>query len=283
MGRFRNGYGQKFINTSQIIQTTFFQKMFLHCKLFIISFCISFSETSLSYNVHTHHDHKPSSAFLSFPVLPQLLFLRRLHGYDTCTVMRGSNRPAGCNFGISQVSIESLQERIGVVFHNKSLLEQALVHRSTVKNNLDSNQRLEFLGDAILGMVVADFLYRSYPHLREGELTAIRKEVVNSQALAKVARMIGLGDWITMTDLEAHTGGRKKESILADATESVIAAVYLDQGLQSASDLVMRWVGEMVEQASSNPDIALAAWRAHGANCVHHPLALKAIELSWHV
>jgi dsRNA-specific ribonuclease len=168
---------------------------------------------------------------------------------------------------ISPGSLKKLEQSLGIEFKNITLLEQALTHRSVAKTTLDSNQRLEFLGDAVLGMVVADHLYQSYPHLKEGELTAMRKEVVNTQALAGVARAEGLGNWVLMSSLEDHTGGRKKESILADTTESIIAAVYLDQGLQTATGLILRWVGGLIQKAeppslSCQPRLSCARDRA---------------------
>lgn len=227
---------------------SFHQQMYLEIILFFLANTF-FSQPSFCHTLDWRH--KSHTAFLQLPAFTSLSKSEHLCRFYSCPSIRSlADRLVICCTSFSQSSLNSMEKKLGISFRNRSLLEQALVHRSTVKNNLDSNQRLEFLGDAILGMVVADFLYRTYPQLREGDLTTIRKEVVNSQALAKVAKTVGLGDWILMTDLEEHTGGRTKESILADATESLIAAVYLDQGLESASELVIRWLGDMVKQVS---------------------------------
>ena len=170
--------------------------------------------------------------------------------FENCDSSRGFNR-----LSISSSNdLESLQNVLGVKFNDISLLQHALVHRSAVDNCLRSNQRLEFLGDAILDMVVSEYLYHSFPDLKEGELTARRKEVVNSRVLAKIAKQDCIGDWIVMTALEASAGGRTKESILADAAESIIAAVYLDQGMDAASTFILRWLGDVIQDASSNPE-----------------------------
>lgn len=116
-----------------------------------------------------------------------------------------------------------------------------------------SNERLEFLGDAVLGLVVTDHLFRTYPFLPEGELAKVRASVVNSEALAEVAAELGLGEAILLGKGEDSSGGREKPSILADAMEAVIGAVYLDGGWGAAATLVMRLLGERVEQGAAGP------------------------------
>ncbi|MHB8339625.1 MAG: ribonuclease III [Mycobacteriales bacterium] len=122
------------------------------------------------------------------------------------------------------------------------LLLQALTHRSYAYENggLPTNERLEFLGDAVLGMVVTDTLYRSHPDLAEGHLAKLRAAVVNSRALAEVARSIDLGRWLLLGRGEESTGGRDKPSILADSLEAVLAAVYLSAGPDEAARVVHR-------------------------------------------
>jgi ribonuclease-3 len=123
-----------------------------------------------------------------------------------------------------------------------ALLERALTHRSYAYENggLPTNERLEFLGDSVLGLVVTDALFRGYPDLPEGQLAKLRAAVVNMRALASVARGLKLGDYLRLGRGEEGTGGRDKSSILADTLEAVIGAVYIERGLTEASSLVHR-------------------------------------------
>ncbi len=116
-----------------------------------------------------------------------------------------------------------------------------------------SNERLEFLGDAVLGLIVTDHVYRTYPELPEGELAKVRASVVNSEALAEVASALDLGEELLLGKGEDSSGGREKPSILADAMEAVIGAVYLDSGWDTAADLVMRLLGDRIEEAAAGP------------------------------
>ena len=120
------------------------------------------------------------------------------------------------------------------------LLERALTHRSYAYEHggLPTNERLEFLGDAVLGVIVTDALYRTHPDLPEGQLAKLRASVVNTRALAGVARSLDLGKWLRLGKGEEVTGGNDKASILADTMEAVIGAVYLDRGLETASVMV---------------------------------------------
>jgi len=135
---------------------------------------------------------------------------------------------------------------------DSALLDRALTHRSYAYENggLPTNERLEFLGDSVLGLVVTDTLFRIHPDLPEGQLAKLRAAVVNMRALADVARGLGLGEFIRLGRGEETTGGRDKSSILADTVEAVIGAVYLDRGLDEASELVHRFFDPLVEQAS---------------------------------
>jgi ribonuclease III len=116
-----------------------------------------------------------------------------------------------------------------------------------------SNERLEFLGDAVLGLVITDHLFRTYPDLPEGELAKVRASVVNSEALAEVALELGLGPALLLGKGEDASGGREKPSILADAMEAVLGAVYLDGGWAPAAVLVMQLLGERVEEGAAGP------------------------------
>jgi ribonuclease-3 len=150
---------------------------------------------------------------------------------------------------------ESRGGRIAHVFGDPSLLERALAHRSWVAESpgASSNERLEFLGDAVLGLVVTDHIFRTYPELPEGELAKVRASVVSAVALADVALDLGLGGAIRLGKGEDASGGREKPSILADATEAVIGAVYLDGGYDAAADLVLRLLGDRIEDAAAGP------------------------------
>ena len=142
--------------------------------------------------------------------------------------------------------IKELEEAIGYRFHNISLLQNALTHSSYANerwhNGLLSNERLEFLGDSVLGMLVAEYLYRSFPNRPEGELTRMRADMVCEGTLAAAANRIGLGKHLLLGHGEEQGGGRSRDSILADAMESVIAACFLDGGLDAALEVVRRFI-----------------------------------------
>ena len=133
---------------------------------------------------------------------------------------------------------------IGHEFSNIGLLRQAMAHRSWCAETAGehSNERLEFLGDAVLGWVIADIAFRQFDALAEGFLTDLRKSVVNATALAEVAELIGIGPHLLLGKGEALAGGAEKPSILSDAFEAVLGAVYLDGGTESAYAMVQRWV-----------------------------------------
>ena len=142
--------------------------------------------------------------------------------------------------------IKELETAIGYRFQNITLLQNALAHSSYANerwhNSLMSNERLEFLGDSILGMLVADYLYRTFPNRPEGELTRMRADMVCERALSKIAAQIGLGEHLLLGKGEELGGGRSRDSILADAVESVIAACYLDGGMEAAKGFIDRFV-----------------------------------------
>ncbi|MHB8296599.1 MAG: ribonuclease III [Acidimicrobiales bacterium] len=148
-----------------------------------------------------------------------------------------------------------LLERLGCSFDDLGLLSHALAHRSFVAEepSAGSNERLEFLGDAVLGLVVTDHIYRSFPELPEGELAKLRAAVVSSATLAEVAGSAGLGPALLLGKGEDASGGREKPSILADAMEAVIGAAYLDGGWEKARALVLGLLGEHMEQAAAGP------------------------------
>jgi ribonuclease-3 len=133
------------------------------------------------------------------------------------------------------------------------LLERALTHRSYAYENggLPTNERLEFLGDAVLGVVVTETLFRTHPDLSEGRLAKLRAAVVNARALAEVARTLGLGDHILLGRGEESTGGRDKSSILSDAVEALIGAIYIDRGFAAAGEVVHRLFDPMMAAAAA--------------------------------
>lgn len=143
-----------------------------------------------------------------------------------------------------------LAERIGLAL-DPVIVGQALTHRSYAYENggLPTNERLEFLGDSVLGLVVTETLYRSHPELAEGQLAKLRAAVVNMKALADVGRGLELGRFVRLGKGEEATGGRDKSSILADAVEAVIGAVYVDLGLADAADLVHRLFDPVIDDA----------------------------------
>ncbi len=158
--------------------------------------------------------------------------------------------------------IKDLEAAIGYRFQNISLLQNALAHSSYANerwhDGLKSNERLEFLGDSILGMVVAEFLYSHYKQNLEGDLTRMRADVVCETALAKVARRIDLGRHILLGNGEEQGGGRNRDSILSDAVEAVIAACYLDGGMEVAKDFILRFVLEEAPVRQHNRDYKTA-------------------------
>lgn len=143
-------------------------------------------------------------------------------------------------------AIEDLEERIGYRFRDKSLLKQALTHSSFTNeqriNRTRDYERLEFLGDAVLELVSSEYLYNNYPNVPEGELTKKRASLVCEPSLAFCARDIDLGRYIRLGKGEEATGGRKRDSIIADVMEAVIGAIYLDGGMQPAREHIMKFV-----------------------------------------
>ena len=142
--------------------------------------------------------------------------------------------------------IKDLEVAIGYKFKNITLLQNALTHSSYANeqwhDSLKSNERLEFLGDSILGMVVAEHLYQTQPDRPEGDLTRMRADMVCERSLAEIAKRVNLGSHLLLGKGEEQSGGRNRPSILADAVESVIAACFLDGGMTPAEDLIRRFV-----------------------------------------
>lgn len=154
--------------------------------------------------------------------------------------------------------MDKLEERLGYSFQDRTLLENALTHSSYANENrgkgLESNERLEFLGDSVLGMVTADYLYRTHPGVPEGDLTRTRAALVCEGSLVEVSRLLGLGNYLKLGRGEDAGGGRERPSIQADAVEAVIAAIYLDGGIGSARKFIQRFVLDRETEHDANRD-----------------------------
>lgn len=149
--------------------------------------------------------------------------------------------------------IADLQDTLGVHFKDVSLLQQSLVHRSYINENSDaameSNERLEYLGDAVLGFVVAQEIYHRYPKLSEGEMTKLRSALVRGETLSRVALKLGLGEYLYLGRGEEESGGRRRPRNLSCALEAVIGALLVDQGLDEVRGLILRLLGGGLERA----------------------------------
>lgn len=154
-------------------------------------------------------------------------------------------------------NIKELQEKIGYNFNDEAILVRALSHSSYVNENHsagDSNERLEFLGDSVLGLITAENFFKNYKKLPEGELTKLRAATVCEKSLAGFARQLELGKYLLLGKGEILTGGRERPSIQADAFEAIIAAIYLDGGMEAARAFVLKYIEEAIRQQQSIRD-----------------------------
>jgi ribonuclease-3 len=153
--------------------------------------------------------------------------------------------------------LDSLQKTLCISFKDISLLEKSLVHRSYLNENQgigsDSNERLEYLGDAVLGFIVAEKLYRDFPYYDEGQMTRLRSVLVRRETLARISRSINLGEYLFLGRGEDTSGGRNKSANLACALEAVIAAVYLDQGIIKTRKMILRLLEDEWQKAIKRP------------------------------
>ena len=172
---------------------------------------------------------------------------------DAACFEEGADLPAGGHDRTP--AMDALAARLEWGVRDVSLLVQSLSHRSWCAEHggAMSNERLEFLGDAVLGLVVTDYLFRNYPALPEGELAKVRASVVNSASLAEVAEQLAVGDALLLGKGEDSSGGREKPSILADAMEALLGAVYLDEGERAVEELIIRLLGDRIEAAAAGP------------------------------
>ena len=149
--------------------------------------------------------------------------------------------------------LEKLEENIGYTFKNKELLKKALTHTSyAYENKVESNEKLEFLGDSILEFISSVYLYQNYSHLKEGEMTKVRAAVVCEKSLYKVAKKHNFSDFLYLGKSERQSGGEDRPAILADSVEAVIAAIYLDGGIEEAQRFIIENLKQEIEIASKN-------------------------------
>ena len=154
------------------------------------------------------------------------------------------------------MNLEILEENIGYKFKNLNLLKQALTHTSyAYENNLQSNEKLEFLGDSILEFVSSEYLYEKYFNLKEGEMTKVRASVVCEESLSKIAKSHNFSDFLYLGKSELANRGNQRKAILEDAMEAVIAAIYLDGGLKPAKKFIIDNLKDYIEVASKNVGI----------------------------
>jgi len=139
---------------------------------------------------------------------------------------------------------EAFTQKIGIQFRDKNLLKQAFIHRSYLNENpdetLDHNERLEYLGDAVLELVVSEYLFRKFPEKKEGELTAIRAALVNTHSLSNAAGILGMDEYLFLSKGETKSEGRSRQYILANTFEAFVGALFLDQGIEAVKDFVAR-------------------------------------------
>ena len=151
------------------------------------------------------------------------------------------------------MNIEELEKSIKYTFKNKNLLRNALTHTSyAYEHNTQSNEKLEFLGDSILEFISSEYLYNKYPNLKEGEMTKVRATVVCEKSLHKVAVLHNFSDFLYLGKSEKMTGGNKRPAILADSIEAVIAAIYIDGGIEPARKFIVENLKEEIEIATKN-------------------------------
>ena len=157
--------------------------------------------------------------------------------------------------------METLEAKLGYQFKDRSLLDNALTHSSYANENrssMGSNERLEFLGDSILGMITADYLYKKHPDMPEGDLTRTRAALVCEDSLVEVAELLDLGAYLKLGKGEEAGGGRTRPSIRADAVEAVLAAVYLDGGLMESRKIIRRFILDKETEKSASRDYKTA-------------------------
>ena len=148
---------------------------------------------------------------------------------------------------------QELQKNIGYQFEDESLLNKAMTHTSyAYENNVESNEKLEFLGDSILEFISSKYIFKNYPNLKEGEMTKVRAQVVCEQSLYKIAKMHNFSDFLNLGKSEKISGGKERPAILADSVEAVIAAMYIDGGLKVAEKFIIENLKNEIELATKH-------------------------------
>lgn len=154
---------------------------------------------------------------------------------------------------MDEESLKKLESRLGIKFKDRQRFLQALTHRSAAtESGLSSNERLEFLGDAVVGLVVGEYLFEKFPGYSEGSLAKSKSYIVSETALAEAAQALGLDEFVRVSSGEASTGGRRRRSILADAFEALVAAVYLDSGIRSARRVIRETLKEVIRSSATD-------------------------------
>jgi ribonuclease-3 len=156
-------------------------------------------------------------------------------------------------------NLNQLEKSLGVNFKNKALLTQSFIHRSFLNENpeshLSSNERLEFLGDAILSFVISTLLYSRFPRYQEGDLTNLRSKIVRTTSLAQIAQKLNLGNYLIMGKGEEESGGKKKPSLLANSVEALIGAIYLDQEIEVVEKFIKKEFSFLIKKFAREPRI----------------------------
>ncbi|PIZ04298.1 MAG: ribonuclease III [Gammaproteobacteria bacterium CG_4_10_14_0_8_um_filter_38_16] len=151
------------------------------------------------------------------------------------------------------INLKPLQVKLGHTFRDNALLMRALTHRS--KQKLKNNERLEFLGDSILSLIISTEIFRRYPQFREGELSRLRAALVKGETIAKITVDLGINDCLQLGVGELKSGGYHRESILAGAFEAVIGAIYMDADFQTTQQCVLMWYGDLIEMIDTQTDV----------------------------
>ncbi len=180
-----------------------------------------------------------------------------------------------------QRTIQELEETIGYHFHDRNLAKTALCHRSYVtehkQEGVRDNERLEFLGDAVLELSTSEFLYHTYPDMKEGEMTKLRASTVCEPTLAKCAAQFGLGSFLRLGRGEEMTGGRERDSIVSDAMEALIGAIFLDGGFGAAKAFIQRFVLNDAEKNRSFSDSKSVLQEIVQASCKGNPISYRLV------
>ena len=154
------------------------------------------------------------------------------------------------------MELEKLEKSIKYEFNNKEILKRALTHTSYAnEHKKESNEKLEFLGDSILEFISSDYIYHKYSNLTEGEMTKVRAAVVCGENLAKVAKLYNIGEWLYLGNSELRSGGKDRVAILEDAIEAIIAAIYLDGGIEPVKKFIIENLEDEIEKATKNVGI----------------------------